>query len=223
MLGTPDRWHLFRARRATITCRIPGRTTRCSASRATIPSTASAARTCSTAATGTTSCSTSVTATIRCWAGLATTSSLPRGPGADLLDGGEGDDFVESSVPGTTLLGGIGQDTLLGSWGVILTGGAGSDAFYVGRQTDATSIPQPLVVTDFQVGPGGDRIYIDSLMGVNGIIGWGVGGASPFAYGYLRLRPGRRGHVHRPRPRSRPSGRMPSWRRSACRASPRRR
>jgi Ca2+-binding RTX toxin-like protein len=110
--------------------------------------------------------------------------------GADSLVGGAGDDWLRGGAGNDTVIGGPGNDVFVeegGSdqlsggdgadffWSIsfdlndttIISGGAGRDEylpdFFVADGFSVLVTPTP-VVTDFQVGPGGDRINLGALL-----------------------------------------------------------
>ncbi|MBC6981706.1 hypothetical protein [Caulobacter sp. 17J80-11] len=119
----------------------------------------------------------------------------PDGTGHILLDGGEGDDLFRLSFnnPGQqaiTARGGDGDDVFLvtgagaadASHGATLTLGEGRDVVTLAAQQAERPT---IVITDFQGGPGGDRVdllpYLDAAL-----TGWDHE-TNPFSAGLLRL------------------------------------
>jgi Ca2+-binding RTX toxin-like protein len=126
--------------------------------------------------------------------------------GDDLLDGGDGDDILSGGQGNDTLLGGAGNDRIMvgkgntliasnikvdggdgddqisfaagtGTTKVTVTGGAGVDTYFF----DLGSHEESVVITDFKVRTGGDKLSVGSVLPWTG---WG----NPFGKdGYLRL------------------------------------
>jgi Ca2+-binding RTX toxin-like protein len=95
------------------------------------------------------------------------------------LYGEDGDDFISVGV---LFDGGAGS--------VVASGGAGRDRF--GFDTEMDLYPRfayGLVVTDFEAGPGGDRIDLHGMLQLSGLHGRGYEGGNAFhaGQGYLRL------------------------------------
>lgn len=123
--------------------------------------------------------------------GGAGNDSIFGGSGSDTLNGGSGDDFLKSGGSGhghghghsvvasagddsspsggspdghSTLLGGAGNDTLVGTQGDVLQGGAGNDEFWLrGGHADAGST--------LQGGSGNDTFHVQSHSGNDTIVG----------------------------------------------------
>ena len=129
--------------------------------------------------------------------------------GDDTLLGGDGNDnFFDlhlDSFGDDSLVGGPGNDSFLDTWGNnVFDGGPGDDVFFVyvfdggsnvvtGGGEDDTyqliSIAQvslSYVVTDFEVGFGGDLIDVDNLLSISSAGGYYTGG-NPFDSGFLQL------------------------------------
>lgn len=93
--------------------------------------------------------------------------------GDNLLDGGDGNDLILAteniqftpSAGGDTLLGGAGNDTLIGDGGDLLTGGAGVDTFMAA--SDSVD-PDPIRVTDFNVSE--DVLELATLTSAPGVV-----------------------------------------------------
>ena len=127
-----------------------------------------------------------------------------------LLDGGEGDDFLDFSAlyrtDRATLLGGNGNDSLklAGNGEMIAEGGAGNDHFEVnysnghailtlGAGADDVMVGGEfgfgvylqVTINDFAAGDGGDRIDLSNYLSQR--TGWD-GVTNPFSAGYLKLR-----------------------------------
>ena len=113
----------------------------------------------------------------------------------DTVTGGEGNDLIycnPSNDPSGLLSvdGGAGDDTIhmvSVSWlgaEMLAAGGSGSDTFVVGENDDGGHS----AVTDFSVGPGGDRIDVSKLLVHSTYFGMTTA-LNPFnaSYGYLRL------------------------------------
>ena len=98
------------------------------------------------------------------------------GTAAVRIHGRGGDDIIAGGGGADRLFGDGGDDTLAGGAGNdVLTGGSGRDVFVIdgGRDT----------ITDFEAGPGGDRLDLEALLR-----GAGYTGADPVDDGYLRYR-----------------------------------
>lgn len=113
--------------------------------------------------------------------------TLDGGSGNDRLDGGAGGDWLTADGGNDTLDGGAGDDTIevQGSGSTVATGGPGIDTYRFSYGVGANH----LVVTDFAIGAGGDRIDFASL--IDGFEGHFLGyeGGNPMhpAQGYVRL------------------------------------
>jgi len=134
--------------------------------------------------------------------------TLDGGDGNDSLNGGAGDDTLLGGLGDDTLVGGTGSDFFLDLDGFnLLNGGDGNDYFQVslsvgsastvtgGAGTDfyfldsaspslaSGAADQTYVITDFEVGGGGDELYILNLFALAPT----YTGGDPFALGFLRL------------------------------------
>ncbi|QBE63355.1 beta strand repeat-containing protein [Pseudoduganella lutea] len=97
-------------------------------------------------------------------------SSAGTGTDTDTLRGGAGDDFLVAST-NAVLEGGDGNDTLSThddyssrpSPGITMTGGAGSDLFILENMVWWKGVTA-LTITDFEAGPGGDRLDFSGLL-----------------------------------------------------------
>lgn len=95
------------------------------------------------------------------------------------LYGEDGDDFIQLSVNIRT-----------SPHAVIASGGAGQDRFgFNMEERTYPKIAAGLLITDFQPGPGGERIDLHEILESSGIHGRGYEGGNPFhgSLGYLRL------------------------------------
>jgi VCBS repeat-containing protein len=123
----------------------------------------------------------------------------------DTIDGGEGNDTIDGDSGDDTLIGGNGNDTNNDYQGAnTWNGGAGQDtvtylSYGPGASTYTGGADRDFyrldyswgiagtvadTITDFQGGPGGDNIRLDTLIGT--FTGF-PSGANPFTSGYLRL------------------------------------
>lgn len=114
--------------------------------------------------------------------------------GSDLLDGGAGNDTISiySDAGKNRILGGDGDDIIgihdadLGyGLGVdTATGGAGRDTFHVSAYGVDRGVKRGVdIITDFQTGPGGDKINLDDVL----YYVWGRK-ENPFLTGHIRLK-----------------------------------
>jgi Ca2+-binding RTX toxin-like protein len=128
------------------------------------------------------------------------------GLGNDTVLGGDGADYFSSErlFGDDSLLGGVGDDRFYDYLGNnVFSGGAGADWFYVystsgavnqasgGSEQDTYDIiaapgDRVWVVTDFEAGPGGDLLDVDSLL-TNSALSGGYNGGDPFSQGFLQL------------------------------------
>lgn len=82
------------------------------------------------------------------------------GLGSDTLIAGSGDDFLsgdpvleaDAEQSADVLMAGAGDDTLNAGPGDTVTGGAGSDLFYISVELGVDNIEDAAVITDFEVG-----------------------------------------------------------------------
>jgi hypothetical protein len=90
--------------------------------------------------------------------------SVLGGLGADKIIGGEGKDYLAGFGGTDTLNGGGGNDTLYGGAGAdTLTGGAGKDLFRFVSVSDSNATTGIDLITDFGVGPAGERIDLAAI------------------------------------------------------------
>ena len=95
--------------------------------------------------------------------------------GNDTLSGGSGNDI---------LLGGDGNDTFLYAGTATITGGTGVDVTEL-SPTAVSGGNAAILVTDFQVGAGGDKLDLGAL--IAHLQSLGMSGSDPFASGWARL------------------------------------
>ncbi|WP_291298334.1 Ig-like domain-containing protein [Elioraea sp.] len=131
--------------------------------------------------------------------------NLSGGTENDTIDGGEGNDTIDGEQGDDTLIGGNGNDQNNDFQGAnTWNGGTGNDTvFYVSYGPGASTLAGgadrdfyrldytwsiagtlPDTITDFQGGPGGDNVRLDTLIGT--FQGFPTA-ANPFTSGYLRL------------------------------------
>ncbi|WP_293751731.1 type I secretion C-terminal target domain-containing protein, partial [Limnohabitans sp. Rim8] len=111
--------------------------------------------------------------------GAAGNDTLLGGDGADTLWGGVGDDQIQGGGGSDAIYGGAGLD--------ILTGGSGVDSYVFAYEELEQQLPD--VITDFQVGPGGDKIDFSDIHAKNILAGYTRWPAAqlPYTHGYIRL------------------------------------
>ncbi|MBB6341755.1 Ca2+-binding RTX toxin-like protein [Pseudomonas fluvialis] len=96
--------------------------------------------------------------------------SLYGGEGNDSLIGGNGNDLLSANNGNDTLEGGAGDDRLEFSRGnSMAAGGSGRDTFVIASDIwdfNYSELPPPVVtISDFAVGPEGDRLDLSQLLG----------------------------------------------------------
>jgi Ca2+-binding RTX toxin-like protein len=103
------------------------------------------------------------------------------------VDGGDGDDLIDvSAIQSVTINAGTGTDHVVldyRSGAASITLGAGADIIEI-QQNGGLITSGILEVTDFQVGAGGDRLYLTEL---RNSYRKDILGTNPFATGLLRL------------------------------------
>ena len=80
--------------------------------------------------------------------------TITTGNGDDIIDGGDGDDVIVAGNGANTITGGGGKDTM--------TGGTGVDTYVYKLVTDSQGTKVD-VITNFQVGAGGDVIDLSAI------------------------------------------------------------
>lgn len=106
--------------------------------------------------------------------GIGNDIIVPSGGGNNVISCGDGDDVVGQAF--ARLGEGLGLDTV--------TGGAGRDTFWLGAHGVQSGAARTVdVITDFQAGPGGDRLYIDDVL----YYVWNRND-NPFLTGHIRLK-----------------------------------
>jgi Ca2+-binding RTX toxin-like protein len=133
---------------------------------------------------------------------------LDGGDGNDSLDGGTGDDVLLGGLGDDTLIGGTGSDFFLDLDGFnVLNGGDNSDYFQVSLSVESASTvtggegsdfyfldsassslasgasDQTYIITDFEVGGGGDELYVLDLFALAPT----YTGGDPRALGFINL------------------------------------
>lgn len=86
-------------------------------------------------------------------------ATITTGAGNDSITGGAGDDVINAGNGTNTIEGGGGADTM--------TGGSGVDTYVYSFVTDSQGTKVD-VITNFQVGTGGDVIHVSALTGGTG-------------------------------------------------------
>jgi len=86
--------------------------------------------------------------------GATKSATITTGKGDDLIIGGAGDDTINAGNGTNTIIGGGGKD--------IMTGGTGVDTYLYNFVTDSQGTKVD-VITNFQVGAGGDVIDVSAL------------------------------------------------------------
>jgi len=112
------------------------------------------------------------------------------GDGNDTLNGGTGDDLFFDPDGINLLNGGDGNDTFLVNVAVgganTATGGAGQDLYFLDPESPSLASGtsgQAYVITDFEVGGGGDQLIVVGLLSP----GQGYTGGDPRALGFLNF------------------------------------
>ncbi|MBP2160299.1 MULTISPECIES: S-layer family protein [Asticcacaulis] len=125
--------------------------------------------------------------------------TIDSGRGFDVLDGSTGDDIIQAANDAATVTGGAGSDVIYGwmTFNGSIDAGAGDDLVVLkpiratvtlGDGRDVVWMEgwmlddQPVVITDFEAGDGGDIVYLPHL----GDYLTNYGGGDPFASGHFR-------------------------------------
>jgi Ca2+-binding RTX toxin-like protein len=140
--------------------------------------------------------------------GEAGNDTLIGADGNDSLDGGSGDDSLNGGPGNDTLIGGTGRDSFFDSDGFnvlnggddndhfqvflsvgsasTVTGGAGADFYFLDPASPSLAsgtTDQNYLITDFEVGSGGDELYLLGLLALAPT----YAGGDPRALGFLNL------------------------------------
>ncbi len=86
-------------------------------------------------------------------------ATITTGAGDDTITGGAGDDVINAGNGANTITGGLGKDTM--------TGGTGVDTYVYTAVTESQGTKVD-VITNFQVGTGGDVIDLNAITGGTG-------------------------------------------------------